>query len=111
MHPGILTNNGMIIDGKGSAADTTRTEVLPAQSGDVKNYVTSIFVVNSSSTNGYVIIEDGTTEKLRIPAPANSGAVINLSTPLKGSSGTAINFTSSASLATIYVSMIGFTAL
>jgi len=96
------------ISGTADAADDSDTAILAAAGAGIRNHVTSIVVHNSSSTDAYVTIKDGSTAKLVIPAPANSGATHTLPIPLRGTANTAINFAASASVTTMYVSAVGY---
>jgi len=102
-------NKEQAVSGTASATDTSNTAVLSAAGAGVKNYITSISIHNSSDTDTYVTIKDGTTAKLVVAAPAKGGAVLNLSVPLASTANTAINFASAASVSTMYVSAVGFT--
>lgn len=102
-------NKEQAVSGTASATDTSNTAVLAAAGAGVKNYITSISIHNSSDTDTYVTIKDGTTAKLVVAAPAKGGAVLNLSVPLASTANTAINFASAASVSTMFVSAVGFT--
>ena len=96
------------VSGTANAADTSDTAVLAAAGAGVRNYVTSIVVHNSSATDAYVTVKDGSTGKLVVPAPANSGATHTLPVPLRGTANTAVNFAASTAVTTMYVSMVGY---
>lgn len=78
----------------------------------VHNYVTTISIYNSSATDGYVDIRDGTAGSVLFTAaaPAAGGSVINLPVPLKSSANTALAYDVSGALSTVYISMVGFQA-
>ncbi len=97
-----------LVDGTGNATGTSNTSVIAAQGAGIRTYVTSIQVTNASATDSEVIIKDGTTEKTRITAPANAGAIIQLPVPLRGSANTAWQFASADSVTTMYVAMQGY---
>lgn len=99
-----------LVSGNASNTDGSSTSVIAAQGSGVRTYVSTIIVTNTSSTNGYVEIKDGSTVKLTIPIPANGGAVVELADPLRGSADTAWNYDPSAALTTTYCSMVGFTS-
>ena len=101
-------NPESFISGTVNATDAADTAVLAAAGAGVRNHVTSIVVHNSSATDAYVTIKDGSASKLVIPAPANSGATHTLPVPLRGTANTAINFAASASVTTMYVSAVGY---
>lgn len=97
-----------IVSGNASNTDGTSTSLIAAQASGIKTYLTSIILTNTSATDIYVEIKDGTTVKLTIPVPANSGAVVNLPVPIGGTAATAWNFDPSAAATTIYCSAVGF---
>ena len=67
---------------------------------------------NSSGTDGYVDIRDGTAGSvlMTLPLPTTGGTVVNLPVPLKGSANTALAYDVSAALSTVYISIVGFQA-
>ncbi len=75
-----------------------------------RNCITTISVHNSSATNGFVDLRDGTggTVLFTIPLPAGGGAVVNLPVPLTTSANTALAFDVSAALSTVYLSFVGY---
>lgn len=76
-----------------------------------RNFITMISLYNSSTTNGFVDIRDGTagTVLLTLPLPANGGSILNLTLPLRQTTAnTALAFDVSAALTTVYLSFIGF---
>lgn len=97
-----------IVTGAASNTDGTSTQVLAAGAAGIKHYLTHVTLTNTSASNLMVEIKDGTTTKLYLPVPANSGCVLNLSVPLAGTAATAWNFDGSASATTLYCSVIGF---
>lgn len=89
---------------------STASTVFGATVG-ARNYITSISVYNSSTTNGFVDIRDGTagTVLYTIPLPANGGAITNFTLPLRQTTAnTALAYDVSAALTTVYISFIGF---
>lgn len=76
------------------------------------NYVTSIAIANTSSTDGYVDIRDGTAGSVlyTIPIPANGGATLSGGgmALFKSSANTALAYDVSAALTTVYISMSGY---
>lgn len=106
VHP--HTNLESIVSGNASNTDGTSTQCIAAGASGIKHYLTTIILVNTSSSNIYVDIKDGTTVKLTLPLPANSGFTTNLTVPLPGTAATAWNFDPSAAASTVYCSMIGF---
>lgn len=98
-----------ITSGNASNTDGTSTQVIAA-SGDaaIKIYLSSVILTNTSSSNIYVEIKDGSTVKVTIPLPANSGAIYNPPIPIPGTANTAWNFDPSAAASTVYCSALGF---
>ena len=97
-----------VVSGNASNTDGTSTQCIAAQAAGIKTYLTSVILTNTSASNIYVEIKDGTTVKLTIPVPANSGAVVPLPVPLGGTAATAWNFDPSAATSTVFCSMVGF---
>lgn len=97
-----------IVTGNASNTDGTSTQCIAASGAGVKTYLTSVVLTNTSASNIYVEIKDGTTAKLTVPVPANGGAVVNLSVPVPGTANTAWNFDPSAATTTVFCSMVGF---
>jgi hypothetical protein len=76
-----------------------------------RNYITTITVYNSSTTNGFVDLRDGTagTVIYTIPLPALGGATISFQVPLRQPTvNTALAYDVSAAISTIYISAVGF---
>lgn len=89
---------------------STASTVFGATAG-ARNMITTIAVYNSSTTNGFVDIRDGTggTVLFTIPLPANGGAITNFPVPLRQTTAnTALAYDVSAALTTVYISFIGF---
>lgn len=101
-------NPEQFVRGTANSVGTSNTQIIAAPGAGVKLYVTSIVVANTSATDTDVAIKDGTTEVMRVPAPANGGATINLAVPLVLTANTALQFASSASVTTMYVTAIGY---
>jgi len=98
----------LLVDGTGSATNTSDTAVIAAQGSGVRIYVTTITVSNSSATATEVVIKSGSTARMTIPAPATGGAVITLPSPLRLGDNEALNFASAASVTTMKVSAAGY---
>jgi hypothetical protein len=103
-------NTGNLTNGTGNATGTSSTAIIAAAGSSVRIYVTSCQVTNTSANNTYIELEDGSTVRTYIPAPATSGAIIAFPAPLRGTANTALNFVAGTSSSTIYVSCQGFTA-
>lgn|SRR5574343_1790749 len=102
------TNLEDIVSGNASNTDGTSTQCIAAAAAGIKQYITSVILTNTSASNIYVEIKDGTTVKVTLPLPANSGCIFNPPVPIPGTAATAWNFDPSASATTVYCSMIGF---
>jgi len=99
---------GDYVNGNASNTDGTNTQVLAAGAAGVKHYLTDITISNTSASNIYVEIKDGTTVKWTFPVPANSGVTHSWNTPIGGTAATAWNFDPSAATSTVYCSVSGF---
>lgn len=108
-HPYALPQSALT--GTASATGTGDTAVIAAQGAGVTINVTSLIVYNSSTTNTYVTIKDGTTARLIVPAPAQGGASMTLPFPLRITANTALNFASATGVSTMYVSAVGFAGI
>lgn len=93
----------------GTSTDFTN---FAAGGAGIHNYVTDITVLNTSATDGYVDIRDGSAGSViwTLPLPAGGGATHSFSLPLKGAANTAIAYDVSAALTTVYISVNGFQA-
>lgn len=92
---------------------TAATEVIAAQAAGVRNYITSLTVVNSHATVGTVVeIRDGTTTVIHrgYAAPAGGGYTVNFPTPLRGTAATAVNAYNITTGSNTYVSASGYKA-
>jgi hypothetical protein len=94
-----------------NATGTGSTAIFSSAGGSLRNYVTSCQINNTSSTNTFVNLEDGSTVLTVIPAPANEGAIIIFPVPLRGTAATAFNFVAGAGVTTMYVSCQGYKGL
>lgn len=107
-----LTTFGDIIVTR--VTDTGGTSTAFAAFGAVantRNCVSTITVYNSSTTNGFLDIRDGTAGTIiyTIPLPALGGATINFPVPLRQpTANTALAYDVSAALTTVYISVVGF---
>ena len=76
-----------------------------------RNYITTITVYNSSTTQGFIDLRDGTAGSVifTIPLPALGGATINFPVPLRQATvNTALAYDVSAAITTAYISVVGF---
>lgn len=94
-----------------SAITTTADTVIAPSSGTgVRNYITSLVLVNNSATGVTVEIKDGTTVISRFFVKANDSLPVAFSGFLKGSANTAISAAPTTAGATIFITAIGFQA-
>lgn len=99
------------VSGRATATDTTSTSLIAAPAAGLRNYITQITVWNSSATNTYIKIQDGSggTELYDIPAPTLGGATLTLPTPLRQpTTATAIYFAANASANAVFISASGY---
>lgn len=96
------------VNGNASNTDGTSTQVLAAGAAGIKHYITDVTLTNTSASNIYVELKDGTTVKWTFPVPANGGVTHHFRTPLAGTAATAWNFDPSAAATTVYCSVAGF---
>jgi len=76
-----------------------------------RNYITTITVYNSSTTQGFIDLRDGAAGSVifTIPLPALGGATINFPVPLRQPTvNTALAYDVSAAITTAYISVVGF---
>jgi hypothetical protein len=92
--------------------DGNSTSLVAAAGSGVHNYLSAITIWNSSSTDGFVDLRDGTAGSVlyTVPAPQTGGAHIPFPVPLKFGDNTAIAFDVSGAISTIYISAVFFQA-
>jgi hypothetical protein len=95
--------------GGGSKTDGTDQSIMAALASNY-NYLCWLTVYNSSATNTYATLKDGSTTRAIIPLPAYGGAVLNWPRGLRSSSNTAWNVAAGTSVTTAYFYGGGFTA-
>jgi hypothetical protein len=99
-----------------NSATTTASTALTnfgVGGANIHNYITTISVANTSATDVYVELEDGSggTTFFIIMAPAGGGATISFPVPLKQPTANTGLFTAlSGAASTVYVSTVGFQA-
>lgn len=108
-----LTNFGDIIVERVSDTGGTSTAFSNFSAGGsgVRNYVTTIAVFNSSATDGFVDLRDGTGGSVlfTVPAPKVGGSIITLPVPIRQTTdNTALAYDVSGALTTVYISLVGF---
>jgi hypothetical protein len=99
---------GDLVNGNASNTDGTSTQVIAAAASGVRTYLTDVTLTNTSASNIYVEMKDGTTVKWTFPVPATSGVTHHFGSPLGGTAATAWNFDPSAATTTVYCSAAGF---
>ena len=95
----------------GNASDTagTSTEVIAAAGVGIKQYLMSVTLTNTSSTNTYCELKSGTTVKWTLPVPANGGVTHSWPIPLPpNAANEAWNFDMGTAVTTAYCSMLAF---
>lgn len=97
-----------IVSGTASNTDGASFAVIAAGAAGIKHYLTQVTIVNTSTSFTYVEIKDGTTTKVVLPAPAQSGAAVSFNPPIAGTAATAWNADPGAATTTIYCSAVGF---
>jgi hypothetical protein len=91
------------VRGGGTKTDTTDQSIMAAPGSTFFNYLCWIALYNSSTTNTYVNVKDGSTVVAVIPLPAYGGAVVSFPTPIRGSDNAVIYLASGASVTTAYL--------
>lgn len=97
--------------GRGSATDTSDTLLKAAPGLNKKNAVTAVVIYNAHATTGTgVYLKSGSTIIWGpIPAPGGKGgAIVPLPNPVFCNENEALNFATLDSVATVYVSVVGF---
>jgi hypothetical protein len=98
---------------KSGTATATTTNSTSVIAGTASNYlyITSVIVHNSSTTDTYVTLQDGTggTGLMVLPVPAKGGAALSLPVPLLvPTSGNGLFFAAGGAVTTMYVSATGY---
>jgi len=99
------------VSGTATATDTTSTSLVAAPASGLRNYITQFTVWNSSATNTYIKIQDGSggTTIYTLPCPTVGGSVISLPTPLRQpTTATALYFAANASANAVFISASGY---
>lgn len=101
-----------LVQGTSSSTGTSDTEIIAAQGGSNRIYLTSFSIANSSSTTNTVVhIKDGSTIIWTTMAPANGGSNHTFTNPLKLTANTALNFACLSASTTVYFSANGYKGL
>ena len=94
-----------------STTGSARVQLVATATGVLRNYITCLVISNTSATGIKITMNDGSVNTWVIPAPATSGAIVPLLTPLRGSPATAWNYTPSGAASTIDISAVGYTGV
>ena len=91
-----------------TATSGANTSGIAAQGAGIKTYLSQVIVYNNGSSNGSMIITDGSggTTKLKIPFPASTGTTVTLPLPIGFTANTAI-FVDPSGSDNIDVTLIG----
>lgn len=100
---------GDLVDGTASATTTTATSIIAAGGAGINTYLTGIIAVNTSATDTTIVLDSGTTAKIRLSVPANGGCNVVFSSPLTpNAANEAWTFESEDAVTTMYVTATGF---
>lgn len=101
-----------IVSARTSNTDGASTSLIAAGGSGVHTYITTVAIWNSSATDGFVDLRDGTGGAVlfTLPAPQTGGSVVTFPVPLKFGDNTAVAFDASGAITTIYISAVGFQA-
>lgn len=91
----------------------TNTQLVAAQGGSIRTYVTNLSISNTGATTSLITITDGSGGAVLwyTIAPAGSGSNIQFTVPLRTTANTALYVTTGSASTTMYISMSGFTAV
>ena len=97
----------------GGVTDTSDDEAKAAAGASIRNYITSVQVINGHATvNTEVVIKDGSTIIWRGYAHnSGGGAAAKFDPPLRGTANTAVNVTNITGGSATYFNLQGFVAL
>jgi hypothetical protein len=96
--------------GGGTQTGTSDQSIMAAGGAGVFNYLCWLTLHNSSATNTFATLKDGSTTRAVIPLPAYGGAVLQWPRGLRSTANTAWNVASGASVTTAYFYGGGYTA-
>lgn len=102
----------MLVSGVKDISAGTEVELFADPGASpLRNYVTTVLIDNPSATKLYVNLLDGSggTAMIRIPVPAESGAIVNFSTPLKQTTASTALYADASTAATgLAISAVGY---
>jgi hypothetical protein len=99
------------VKGGGSKTDTSDQSIMAAGGAGVYNYLCWVTLCNTSSSNTYANIKDGSTVVAVVPLPAYGGAIFQPAHPIRGTANTAWNVASGNSVTTAHLYGGGFKSL
>jgi len=98
------------VKGGGTKTDTTDQSIMVAGGAGVYNYLQWVTVYNTSVTNTYVSIKDGATVVAVLPLPAYGGCMFMPPRAIRGTTNTAWNLATGASVTTAHLYGGGYTS-
>lgn len=91
------------VKGGGSQTGTSDQSIMAAGGAGVYNYLQWVTVYNSSATNTYVNVKDGSTVIAVLPLPAYGGCMFMPPRAIRGTANTAFNLACGGSVTTAYL--------
>jgi hypothetical protein len=101
--------HGADVVGGGSQTGTADQSIMAAGGASVKNILCWVTLYNSSSTNTYATLKDGSTARAVFPLPAFGGAVFAFPRGIASTANTAWNIAAGTSVTTAYFYGGGYT--
>lgn len=93
------------------SCNTTTTGACPlfaAAGAGVKNYLTGLYCSNTSSSSPTITLSDTSSAQFIVPQTFGNNINFPLGTPLNTAANTALTFTASAGVSTLYCTGVGF---
>lgn len=103
-------SSGKDIKGGGTQTGTADQSIMAAGGAGVYNYLQWVTVYNSSATNTFVNVKDGSTVIAVLPLPAYGGCMFMPPRAIRGTANTAFNLAAGASVTTAYLYGGGYTS-
>jgi hypothetical protein len=91
------------VKGGGTQTGTADQSIMAAGGAGVYNYLQWVTVYNSSATNTFVNVKDGSTVIAVLPLPAYGGCMFMPPRAIRSTANTAFNLASGASVTTAYL--------
>jgi hypothetical protein len=98
------------VKGGGTQTGTADQSIMAAGGAGVYNYLQWVTVYNSSATNTYVNVKDGSTVIAVLPLPAYGGCMFMPPRAIRSTANTAFNLAAGASVTTAYLYGGGYTS-